>query len=220
MTVCFMRCFKKMARKRPARYLSTEPLSTGPLVTTRFLRLLAWQLLLTLACALPSARAAEGVEITRAYIEAVDEGYKLAASYSFDLNHGLEDAVQFGVPLFFTTEIELTRPRWYWFDEKAIVAKRTSRISYNVLTRQYHVSITGNVQQSFATLEDALFLIRRPSRWLVAARGALKPGETYNVTLRMDLDRDYLPKPIQVNAFNNSAWRLSSNKKTFLYKAE
>ncbi|MEC5163550.1 hypothetical protein ACFDR9_003454 [Janthinobacterium sp. CG_23.3] len=189
-------------------------------MTTRFFRLLAWQLLLTLACMLPRAHAADGVEITRAYIESVDEGYKLAASYAFDLNHGLEDAVQHGVPLFFTTEIELTRPRWFWFDEKAIVARRTSRISYNVLTRQYHVSITGNVQQSFASLEDALFLIRRPSRWLVAARGALKPGETYNVTLRMDLDRDYLPKPIQVNAFNNSEWRLSSNKKSFLYKAE
>lgn len=188
-------------------------------MTKRLFRLLAWHLLLMLACALP-ARAADGVEITHAHIEAVDEGYRLAASFAFDLNHGLEDAVQHGVPLFFTTEIELTRPRWYWFDEKAIVARQTSRISYNVLTRQYHVSIIGSVQQSFATLDDALFLIRRPSRWLVAPRTALKPGEAYNVTLKMGMDRDYLPKPIQVNAFNNSDWRLTSNKKTFLYKAE
>jgi hypothetical protein len=36
----------------------------------------------------------------------------------------------------------------------------------------------------------------------------------------MGMDRDYLPKPIQLNAFNNSDWRLSSNKKTFMYKAE
>ena len=88
-----------------------------------------------------------------------------------------------------------------------------------MLTRQYHVS-GGGLQQSFPTLDDALFLIRRPSRWLVAPRGALKVGQTYNVTLRMGMDRDYLPKPIQVNAFNNSDWRLASNKKTFLYTAE
>nr|WP_038496405.1 DUF4390 domain-containing protein [Janthinobacterium agaricidamnosum] len=187
-------------------------------MTIRFFRLLT--LLLTLACMTLPARAADGVDITRAYIEASDEGYRLAASYSFELNHGLEDAVQHGVPLFFTTEIELTRPRWYWFDEKAIVAKQTSRISYNVLTRQYHVSTSGSLQQSFPTLDDALFLIRRPSRWIVAPRGALKVGEIYNVTLTMGMDRDYLPKPIQVNAFNNSDWRLASNKKTFLYKAE
>jgi hypothetical protein len=82
------------------------------------------------------------------------------------------------------------------------------------------VSVNGGVQQSFPTLDEALFLIRRPSRWLIAARGALKPGETYNVTLKMGMDREYLAKPIQVNAINNSDWRLSSNKKSFPYKAE
>ena len=213
MTVCSMRYFKKMRLERFVAPFSTD--TTGTLVT--FFRLLT--LLLMLACLTPRAHAADVVEITRAYIESSDEGYKLAASYSFDLNHDLDDAVQHGVPLFFTTEIELTRPRWYWFDEKAIVARQTSRLSYNVLTRQYHVSL-GGLQQSFATLDDALFLIRRPSRWLVARRGELKVGQTYNVTLRMGMDRDYLPKPIQVNAFNNSDWRLASNKKTFLYTAE
>jgi hypothetical protein len=124
------------------------------------------------------------------------------------------------VQLYFTTQIELTRPRWYWFDDKAVSASQTIRISYNVLTRQYHVSILGSVQQSFASLEDAMLLIRRPSRWLIAPKGALKPGETYNVTLRMGMDREYLSKPIQVNAFNNSQWKLTSNKKTYTYKAE
>ncbi len=189
-------------------------------MTKRFFRLFVCQLLLVLACALAQAHAADDVDITHAHLEAGEEGYKLAASYAFDLNRGLEDAIQHGVQLYFTTDIELTRPRWYWFDEKAIVAKQTSRISYNVLTRQYHVAIIGSVQQNFASLEDALFLIRRPSRWLIAPRGALKAGEIYNVTLRMGMDRDYLSKPIQVNALNNSDWRLSSNKKSFLYRAE
>ena len=215
MTVCSMRYSKKM---RLERFVDTYPTdTTGTLVTTRLFRLLA--LLLMLACTMPRAHAADMVEITRAYIEAGEEGYKLAATYSFELNHDLDDAVQHGVPLYFTTEIELTRPRWYWFDEKAIVARQTSKLSYNVLTRQYHVS-GGGLQQSFPTLDDALFLIRRPSRWLVARRGELKVGQTYNVTLRMGMDRDYLPKPIQVNSFNNSDWRLASNKKTFLYTAE
>lgn len=179
-------------------------------------RLLLCALLLAGACAF----AAESVDITHAHIEASEDGYRLAASYSFELNHDLEDAVQHGVPLYFTTEIVLTRPRWYWFDEKAIVARQTSRISYNVLTRQYHVAMTGSVQQNFASLDDALFSVRRPSRWVVAPRGALKPGEVYNVALRMGMDRDYLPKPIQLDAFNNSDWRLASYKKSFQYRAE
>jgi hypothetical protein len=187
-------------------------------VTLRFFRLLACQLLLAFACA--AAQAADGIEITRAAIEATDEGYKLAANYSFDLNRGLEDAIQHGVTLYFTTEIELTRPRWWWTDEKAVAARQTLRIYYDVLTRQYHVWVMGSVQQSFATLDEALFLIRRPSRWLIAPRGALKPGETYNVSVRMFMDREFLQKPLQVNAFNNSDWRLASNRKTFSYRAE
>lgn len=208
-------------RNRLACRLTTDLLSTGPHVTRRFFRLLACQLLVILACVLPhTASAADGVDIRRAYIEAADEGYRLAAVYDFELNHGLTDAVQHGVPLYFTVQIEFTRPRWYWFDEKAITAHRTVHLSFDPLTRKYHVGIIGSVQQDFDSLDDALFLIRRPSRWVVAPRGALKVGEVYNVSMRMLLDPDYLPKPIQVNAFNNSEWRLASDKKSFSYKAE
>jgi hypothetical protein len=173
-----------------------------------------------LAFACVWAQAADGIDITRANIEPTDEGYKLSAIYTVDLNHGLEDAIQHGVPLYFTTEIELTRPRWWWTDDRAVAARQTIRIYYDVLTRQYHVRVMGSLQQSFPTLDEAMSLIRRPSRWMIAPKGALKPGETYNVTLRMFMDREYLQKPLQVNAFNNSDWRLASNKKTFTYRAE
>ena len=64
-------------------------------MTDRFFRLLAWQLLLLLACAQAPAHAAgDAVEIRHAHLEAADEGYKLAASYAFELNNGLEDAIQ------------------------------------------------------------------------------------------------------------------------------
>jgi hypothetical protein len=189
-------------------------------VTLRFLRLLAWQLLLTLACALPQAALAaeETVEITSALIEAADEGYRLRANYAFDLSHALEDALQAGISLDFTTEVSFTRRRWYWFPDKAWSSRRTHRIWYDVLTRQYHVKVLGSVQQSYTTMEEALFTIRRPTRWVVAPRSALKAGETYDVTVNMGLDN--LPKPFQVNALNNRQWTLSSQRKTFQYKAE
>jgi hypothetical protein len=187
-------------------------------VIVRFIRLLACQLLLAFACA--QAHAADGIEITQAIIEASDDGYRLKATYAFQLPHGLENALQMSVPLNFTTEIEVTRPRWYWFDEKAVSARQTVSISYDVLTRQYNVRMPGSVQQSFPTLDEAMFMVRRPNRWLFAPKGALEPGKTYTVTLRMFMDRELLQKPLQVNAFNNADWHLASNKKTFTYKAE
>lgn len=190
-------------------------------MTLHLLRLLLCQLLLLTAFAGISASAlAADVEITRAAIEKTEDGYRLDANYAFELNSAMKDAIEHGVPLYFTTEIQVIRPRWYWRDEVAISNRRTARISYNVLTRQYHVYYIGSVQQSFSTLEDAMFFIRRPSRWLIGPRNALKSGETYTVTLRMGMDREYLSKPIQVNAFNDSDWRLNSNTKRFTYRPE
>lgn len=189
----------------------------------RFLHLPFLWLLPLLAAALLAAapaRAAESIELLQAHLESSDEGYKLSATFSFDLNHGLEDALSRGVPLYFTTEVEITRPRWYWFDEKAIRTSQTVRISYNVLTRRYHAGASGQLQQTFNTLDDALTLLRRPNRWVVADKSALKSGETYHVALRMGLDLEQLPKPFQVNALNNSDWRLSSDWKHFNFKVE
>lgn len=179
--------------------------------------LLAMLLLFLVA---PLAQAADGVEITQAHLESSEEGVRLSATFAFELNHGLEDAINRGIPLYFTTEVEMTRPRWYWFDEKSISESQTLRLSYNVLTRQYHAAILGRLQQSFTTLDDALSLIRRPSRWLVAEKAQLKSGASYAVAVRMRLDVAQLPKPFQVNAINNADWRLSSDWKTFVYKAE
>ncbi len=210
----------------------TRPL---PQLTTQFIWPFFRNWLLTLSifvlslCAIsaPSAYAADGAEITKASIETSDEGYRLSAAYSFELNSGLVDAINRGIPLYFKTEVELTRPRWYWFDEQAIDASQTVRISYNVLTRRYHASIISkqnanspNLQQSFSSLDDALSLVRRPNRWVIAEKDALKAGETYKVSVRMGLDLSQLPKPFQVNSFNNSDWRLSSDWKNFNYKVE
>ncbi|TFW09257.1 DUF4390 domain-containing protein [Oxalobacteraceae bacterium OM1] len=174
---------------------------------------------LTLAVLAPAARA-EGIEITRASLENSEDGYRISLGFSFELNRSLEEAVGHGIPLYFTTEVDITRPRWYWFDEKPVSTSQTTRISYNALTRQYQAAIGGRLQASFSTLDEALSLVRRPGRWLIAEKGVLKPGETYLLTVRMALDTALMPKPFQVNALNNSDWRLSSDRKQFTFKAE
>ena len=168
-----------------------------------------------------TASLAADVEIAEAHLEYTDEGYRLAAAFNFQLNSSLESAIARGIPLYFTTEVAIRRPRWYWLDERAASATQTIRISYNVLTRQYRAAINGsNLQQSFDSLEDAMSLVRRPGRWLVAPPDALKPGETYMVALRMELDVAQLPKPFQVHSLNSSDWRLSSDWRYFTYRAD
>jgi hypothetical protein len=177
---------------------------------------------LLLALSLPQsfARAADGVEIVQAHLEPSEEGYKLSATFDFELPRGLEDAIARGFPLYFTTDVIIMRPRWYWFDQIVATESQTIRISHNLLTRQYRAAITDSLQQNFGTLEDALSLIKRPNRWVVANENMLKPGETYTVGVRMRLDVAQLSKPFQVHALNSSDWRFASEWKYFSFKAE
>lgn len=167
-----------------------------------------------------SAVYADDIQIKEANIQLAESGYRLATSFELELNHELEDALLRGIPLYFTLEAEITRPRRYWFDEKTASISQTYKISYNVLTRQYRVSVNGSLSRSFNTLEDALAAIRNPARILIAEHDALKPGETYQASVRMGLDVTQLPKPFQVNALNSSEWRISSGWKQFDFRVE
>jgi len=221
-----MRCFKKLDHElTQSALISTYPPSSGrstSAASTTTLWRWYWRsvlLALVLLLCQTNIHAAE-IDITQASLEATDDGYRLTSSYSFELNRSLEDALVRGVPLYFTTDVQLTRRRWYWFDEVSISLTRTVRISFNVLTRQYHASTSGQLQQSFSSLEDAMSLIRRPPRWIIADKNTLKSGDIYNVGVRMRLDVAQLPKPFQINALNNSDWRLSSDWKEFTFKVE
>ncbi|MGV3741907.1 MAG: DUF4390 domain-containing protein [Burkholderiaceae bacterium] len=163
---------------------------------------------------------ADQVEVIQARVESSEEGYRLSAAFDLELNRELEDAIARGIPLYFTTEVQVIRPRRYWFDETTLTTSQTVRISYNVLTRQYRAAIDGGLYRNFTSLDEAMSVVRNPGRWVFAEKDVLKPGETYHAFVRMGLDVAQLPKPFQVNALNNSDWRLSSDWKQLTFKAE
>ena len=161
--------------------------------------------------------AAADLEVRSASIASNDEGYVLDADFVIELSPRLEDIVTHGVPLFFVVEVELTRARWYWFDEEAAAKSRTFRVYYHALTRQYRVSF-GALHQNFASLADALRMLERIREWQIADKGALKPGQTYRAGVRMRLDLAQLPKPLQVTAFGNKDWNLETDWFAFDFK--
>lgn len=187
-----------------------------PRVIHRFL--LGLLLTVLVACAPAWVQAAEGIEFNSASLEATDEGYKLSSDFSVDLTRSLEDALTRGVPLYFMLQVEVSRPRWYWFDEVAIKATRKIRLSYNVLTQQYRASVDGSLHRNFTRLDDMLALLRRPGRWLVADLAALQKDASYTVAVQLSLDVSALPKPIQVSALGNGDWRMSSGWSRFTYE--
>jgi hypothetical protein len=175
-------------------------------------------LLLGLFLAFGTARADE-IEIREAELRVSEEGLVLNAEFSFDLNARLADAVRNGIPLYFLVEFELTRPRWYWFDEKTLTRSLQMRLSYHALSRQYRLS-TGALHLSFATLDQAEGVMRRVRNWVIAERNSLPADADFEAAVRMRLDRTLLPKPFQLSALTNSEWHLESPWKRFPFRLQ
>jgi len=160
--------------------------------------------------ALATSVSAEGIKIKSFELERVDNDWLLNASFQIELSPGLEEAVQKGVVLYFQTEFDLTRSRWYWFDEKPAVVQRQTRLSYQPLTQQYRIASEG-FTFSAKTISEALQAVGSVGGWRVIDNSQLDPSKLYTASLRMTLDLSKLPKPFQVNALNNREWNVSSD---------
>ena len=160
--------------------------------------------------------SAEGIKLKSADLERADSDWLLNATFQIELTPGLEDAVQKGVVLYFQTEFDLTRSRWYWFDEKPVLAQRLTRLSYQPMTQQYRIATEG-FTFSAKTMFEALQAVGSIGGWKVIDSNQVDPSKSYTAALRMTLDLSKLPKPFQVNALNNRDWNVTSDWVRFAF---
>lgn len=131
---------------------------------------------------------------------------------SDDLRHFAER----GVTLYFTADLEIKRPRRWWFDSDVVKTQRTWRVVYNALTRQWRIG-SGDLSLPEATLDDALLLVRRIRGWDILPAAELDADELYTGRMRVRLDTSLLARPFRVDALNSSAWSLSTPWKDFSF---
>jgi hypothetical protein len=158
------------------------------------------------------------IEVREARLHAVEDGLVLDSDFNFELTPRLAEVVSNGVPLYFRVDFELTRRRWYWFDETAAANRLQLRLSYHALSRQYRLS-TGLLQQSFATLDEALNVLKRVRNWLVVDRTVSFSDADYDAAVRMRLDTTLLPKPFQLSALTSRDLQLDSPWKRFTVRS-
>jgi hypothetical protein len=164
----------------------------------------AMALSVLLAVAGGSARA-QGVEFTTLELARVDGALTLEYSARLTLSRAVEDALQRGVPVYFSAHAVVLRNRWYWRDERVARITRNWRLSYQPLTSSWRVSL-GGLSQSFPTLAEALTPMSRVSGWRLVDSEKLEPGERYYVEFTFQLDNSQLPRPMQLDL--GSDWKL------------
>jgi hypothetical protein len=171
-------------------------------------RLLAGILLAALLVLLPWGAQAE-TRMRSGEIVRGDTGYVLNADIELDLNPRLLDAVSRGISLYFTTELVIERPRWYWLNKAVVERSLDYRLYYHAITRSYRLSV-GSIHQSFDDLESAVRTMTRIRNWHVADFDVLEAGVSHEVAIRFRLDTSQLPKPFQVTAIGSSDWNVGT----------
>ena len=170
-----------------------------------------------------NAHAITPVELHGLKVERIEQGIYLSASLEFELPSLLEDAMLKGVSLYFVTEVDIVRERWYFYDKNVAHIERHVRVSFMPLTRRWRVNVSAqpfsagglgmNMGQSYDSLDDALVSVRRLVQWRVANAADLEADTKQNIEMSFRLDLTQLPRPLQMGAAGQSDWNIYLGRK-------
>ncbi len=149
------------------------------------------------AAALAPAAAQAAVELNTLQVQRVEGALLVEFAVQVSLPRAVEEALQRGVPIYFTAQATLWRSRWYWRDERIARVTRSWRLVYQPLTNNWRVGM-GGLNQTYATLADAFATVTRAARWRLADTAQLDPDSRYTVDFSWRLDTSQLPGPMAI----------------------
>jgi hypothetical protein len=168
------------------------------------------------------AAVSSQVEVSELRLERAEGALLLQSTLNLELSSSVEDALQKGMPIYFVTEAELTRDRWYWYDKKIGTIARHYRLAYQPLTRVWRLNVSrdpigavgsaSSLSQTFETLPEALSAIRRTVNWKLADVADLGSDNKFTLMFKFRLDVSQLPRPFQMMVGSQSEWNLTTQK--------
>jgi hypothetical protein len=155
---------------------------------------------------------AQGVELSSLSTTRSEGVLSLEFATRLTLPRTVEDALQHGVPIYFIAQADLKRNRWYWRDERVARVTRQWRLAYQPLTGNWRVGLAG-INQTHATLEEALSVLSRSAGWRLAELAQLDPDSRYYVDFSFRLDTSQLPGPMQFGLGSGGEWAVGVERR-------
>ena len=168
-------------------------------------------LLLVWACLMGAAVRAQNVELPTVRTSRGEGTLDLEFAVRLSLPRAVEDALHRGVPVYFVAEAQLLRNRWYWRDERVARVQRTWRVAYQPLTGNWRVGL-GGLNQTHASLTEALAAASRSAGWKLADLAQLDPDKSYYVEFNYRLDNTQLPGPMQFALGGQNDWAVGGSR--------
>jgi hypothetical protein len=162
------------------------------------------------------------VEMQALKVERSEHDVYVSVNWHFEVPSALEDALLKGIPLYFVTEVDISRERWYFYDKRVAHAERHVRVSYLPLTRRWRINISPqpfsagglgmSLAQTYDTLDEAMAAVRRLVQWRVANAGDVESDAKQTLVVNFRLDLTQLPRPLKMGAAGQSDWNISLSK--------
>jgi len=163
----------------------------------------------------PSARTAS---LTSLQVARDEEALRLSAQLNFTLPAAVQEALVWGIPVYFIAEVDIVHPRWYWTDQRLTQVRRYWRLSYLPLTRRWRLAssseplpedgIGTGLAQHYDSLDAAVAALQRITDWRIADTDMLKGGGQQTLNFSFQLDTSQLPRTLQIGMSGPSDWRL------------
>lgn len=167
------------------------------------------------------ARAQEGpldgdFTVNSAYIVLDHDVLELNARIRFPDNERIRTALQDGVTLAFDVEVDITRPRRFWFNATLLDTTLRRELTYHAVTGRYLVRNEASVQQqSYATLEEALGQLGRIEDLPILVQSQLGAGP-WQVAVRAGVRRGRMPAALRALMFWTDDWHRQSGWYTWI----
>lgn len=164
----------------------------------------------------PTTPAPVAIELLRA--ERDDEGVRLDFRLRVSLPAPVRQALERGVPLYFTATALLKEERWWWRDRRLVRVERSWRLAYLPLASTWRVGLSG-LTQAADTLDEALALFSRVAGWRVADRDLLAqmtPEARHHIEFSFGLDTSRLPGLMQIGLAEQADWNVSARRRVSL----
>jgi hypothetical protein len=156
--------------------------------------------------------ARPGMELQQLQVQRTDDALTLSYQVRVDLPKDVEDALLRGVSIVFVAKANLYRSRWYWADKPRVELERRWRLSYQPLTRHWRVSFDG-LSQNYHSLREALGVMQRASQWRLVEPAPAPDDREHYLEFSFELDREELPRPLQIGLSGQNDWDLSVFKR-------
>ncbi|MEF3074606.1 DUF4390 domain-containing protein [Methylobacter sp. Wu1] len=152
------------------------------------------------------------VSIKKAELILRGNSYVLSADIDYQLSNSAKDALQNGIPLFWTVLVKVQQHRDYLWNKKLLDKEIRYRIQYHALLNMYRVrDESSDAVDNFSTLSAALHAMSTIRNIPIMDKADIASGTDYSVGLKVRFERDALPLPLRPIAYINPQWYLSSD---------